>query len=206
MASYSFSILDEYEQHKYTETFSIRTCTRTKNGDYSFQSVGESGDPYSYYGPNGYYETEIEQIYIIEDSGSVYLLPEVFFFHFYSPEKGKIGQRRTGRTRNATDLTFYSPEKGKIGQRRTGRTRNATDLTFYNEAYILDILYKARKKLKYGGKLFHSQLQFGDRYISQTVYVDDDEETVFDLKSAAVLDIEISELKKIIVLKNGNNG
>ena len=182
MASYSFSILDEYEQHKYTETFSIRTCTRTKNGDYSFQSVGESGDPYSYYGPNGYYETEIEQIYIIEDSGSVYLLPEVFFFHFYSPEKGKIGQRRTGRTRNATDLTFY------------------------NEAYILDILYKARKKLKYGGKLFHSQLQFGDRYISQTVYVDDDEETVFDLKSAAVLDIEISELKKIIVLKNGNNG
>jgi len=182
MASYSFSILNEKKEQKYTEKFSIRTCTRTKNGDYSFQSVGESDDPYSYYGPNGPYETEIEQIYIIEDSGKVFLLPEVFFFHFYHPEKGKIGQRRTGRTRNATDLTFY------------------------NEAYILDILDKARKKLKYGGKLFHSQLQFGDRYISQTVYVDDDEETVFDLKSAAVLDIEISELKKIIVLKNGNNG
>jgi hypothetical protein len=178
MASYSFSILDENEQHKYTEKFSIRTCTRTKNGDYSFQSVGESDDPY--YGPNGYYETEIEQIYIIENSGSVFLLPEVFFFHLYSPEK-----------------------TGKIGRRRTGRTRNATDLTFYNEAYILDILDKARKKLKYGGKLFHSQLQFGDRYISQTVYVDDDEETVFDLKSAAVLDIEISELKKIIVPLSG---
>jgi len=178
MASYSFSILDEYEQQKYTEKFSIRTCTRTKNGDYSFQSVGESDDPY--YGPNGPYETEIEQIYIIENSGSVFLLPEVFFFHLYPPEK-----------------------TGKIGRRRTGRTRNATDLTFYNEAYIINILDKARKKLKYGGKLFHSQLQFGDRYISQTVYVDDDEETVFDLKSAAVLDIEISELKKIIVPLSG---
>tara|TARA_B110001450_G_scaffold125576_1_gene118209 strand:- start:1865 stop:2353 length:489 start_codon:yes stop_codon:yes gene_type:complete len=162
MASYSFSILDENDQHKYTEKFSIRTCTRTKNGDYSFQSVGESDD---FYGPNGSYETEIEQIYIIEDSGSVFLLPEVFFFHLYPPEK----------------------------------------LTFYNEAYIQDILDKAREKLKKGGKLFHSQLHLGDRYISQTVYVD--EETVFDLKDASELrNVEISDLKKIIVLKNGNNG
>ena len=174
MASYSFSILDENEQHKYTETFSIRTCTKTTTG-YSFQSVGESTDEY---GPNGNYKTEIEQAYIIEDSGSVFLLPEVFFFHLYPPEK-----------------------TGKIGRRRTGRTRNATDLTFYNEAYILNILGKARKKLNDGGKLRHLQLPLGDRYISKTVYVD--EKTVFDLKSAAVLDIEISELKKIIVPEYG---
>jgi hypothetical protein len=57
----------------------------------------------------------------------------------------------------------------------------------------------------HGGKLFHSQLHLGDRYISQTVYVD--EETVFDLKDASELrNVEISDLKKIIVLKNGNNG
>ena len=163
MASYSFSI----DQHKYTETFSIRTYTKTTTG-YSFQSVGESTDEY---GPNGNYKTEIEQAYIIEDSGSVFLLPEVFFFH----------------------LKYTSGEK------------NATDLTFYNEAYILDILYKAREKLKKGGKLFHLQLPLGDRYISKTVYVDDyvdkkTEKPVFDLKYASELRNEkISELEEIIV-------
>ena len=182
MASYSFSILNEYDQHKYTETFSIRTCTKTTTG-YSFRSVGESTDEY---GPNGNYKTEIEQAHIIEDSGSVFLLPEVFFFHLYPPEK-----------------------TGKIGRRRTGRTRNATDLTFYNEAYILDILGKAREKLKKGGKLFHLQLPLGDRYISKTVYVDDyvdkkTEKPVFDLKDASELrNAEISELEEIIVPEYG---
>ena len=167
MASYSFSILNEKKEHIYTETFNISTCTKTTTG-YSFQSVGESTDEY---GPNGNYETEIEQIYIIKSKGSVFLLPEVFFFHLYPPS-------------------------GK---------KNATDLTFYNEAYIQDILGKARKKLNDEGKLFHFKLPLGDRYISKTVYVDDyvDEKTVFDLKSAAVLDIEISELKKIIVPEYG---